>query len=81
MFSARKVFREMVPFCEMEEKHEVDLGTGYKNKDACSSTQLRPRWSSLRQQGTQDGTTDAERKEEELFMVVCYDPWHCSCTK
>ena len=26
----------MVPFCELEEKHGVDLGIGYKNKDACA---------------------------------------------
>ena len=28
-------FNKMSSLCELEEKHDVDLGSGYKNKQAC----------------------------------------------
>ena len=30
-------FTKMAPLCAMEEKHGVDLGSGYKNDKACST--------------------------------------------
>ena len=29
-------FLKMAPLCQLEEKHEVKLGSGYKNNQACS---------------------------------------------
>ena len=30
--------RKMSALCELEEKHEVNLGTGYKNELACAQS-------------------------------------------
>ena len=77
-------FKKMVPFCELEEKHGVDLGIGYKNKDACadfvkyiaqvkmkqlSAVLAKAKFFSIQA----DGTTDAANKEK-LFMVMYFDP-------
>ena len=80
-------FRKKVPFCELEEKHGVDLGIGYKNRDACADFVKYIAQVQMDQLTTvlakakflsieADGTTDAANKEEELFMVVYFDP-HC----
>ncbi|KAL5496447.1 hypothetical protein EMCRGX_G012730 [Ephydatia muelleri] len=77
-------FRKKVPFCELEEKHGVDLGIGYKNRDACADFVKYIAQVQMDQLTTvlakakflsieADGTTDAANKEEELFMVVYFD--------
>eukprot|EP00731_Ephydatia_muelleri_P034732 Em0074g4a len=74
----------MVPFCELEEKHGVDLGIGYKNKDACADfvkyiaqvqmEQLTTVLAKVKFFSIQaDSTTDAANKE--LFMVLYFNPY------
>ena len=71
---------KMSPLCELEEKHEVALGSGYKNKSV-GVTFVELIALGLRQQLLSttgkanffsilcDGTTDSGNLEEELFVV------------
>lgn len=79
-------FTKMAPICELEERHGVDLGAGYKNDKACSmftefiSRDLRLTLKSKLSQchfiGVQaDATTDAGNTEVELFLVIYFDPY------
>ena len=76
----------MKVLCELEERHGVDLGRGYKNDRSCATyvefiacdlqeqlmTALsRSKFFSLQA----DGSTDAGNIEEELFMVLHFDPY------
>ena len=75
---------KMKPICELEERHRVDLGQGYKNNQACASfiefialdqrhslveALSRANFYSLQA----DGTTDSGNIEDELFLVVYLD--------
>ena len=68
------------------ERHKVDLGTGYKNNMACSTfvdyiaRDLRDALSRTIQKSKffsiqMDGSTDAANVEEELFLVLYFDPY------
>ena len=78
-------FAKMSPLCALEEKHGVDLGSGYKNDKACAtfveyiaqeqrelltSTLARAKFFSIQS----DGSTDAGNAENELFLVLYLDP-------
>ena len=78
-------FMKMAPLCALEERHGVDLGSGYKNDQACAefvkyiaqewrallnSTLSKAKFFSI--QG--DGSTDSGNIEEELFLVLYFDP-------
>ena len=78
-------FTKMSTLCELEERHGVDLGSGYKNNIACTefvhyigmalreelvSKLARAKFFSIQA----DGSTDAGRIEDELFMVLFLDP-------
>lgn len=69
------------PICELEERHGVDLGQGYKNNQACASfiefialDQQRSLVDALARASfyslQADGTTDRGNIEEELFLIV-----------
>ena len=77
-------FTEMGPICGLEEKHGVNLGTGYKNDKACAvfaefiaqerreallNTISKAKFFSIQA----DGTTDKGNIEEEMFHVVYCD--------
>ena len=79
-------FTKMKTLCELEERHGVDLGQGYKNDRGCATfvefiardlqEQLmkalsRSKFFSLQA----DGSTDAGNIEEELFLVLHFDPY------
>jgi len=79
-------FTKMAPLCELQAKHGVQLGTGYKNNQACSTfveyiakdqhivlqEQLKKaKFFSIQA----DGSTDCANKEEELFLVLYFDPY------
>ena len=76
----------MKSLCELEERHGVDLGQGYKNDHSCTlfvefiardlKEQLlralsRSKFFSLQA----DGSTDSGNIEEELFLVLHFDPY------
>ena len=78
-------FLKMKSFCQIEERHGVDLGEGYKNDLACSTfvdyiaQDLREQLKESLQKAKffslqMDGSTDSGNIEEELFMVVFFDP-------
>ena len=77
-------FTKMGPICGLEEKHRVNLGTGYKNDKACAlfvefiaqerreallDVVSKARFFSIQA----DGTTDKGNIEEEMFHVVYCD--------
>ena len=79
-------FLKMGPLCQLEEKHGVDLGSGYKNNQACSvfveyiaqamketlvTILDKAKFFSI--QG--DGSTDSANIEDELFLVLYFDPY------
>ncbi len=75
-------FTKMKPICELEERHGVDLGQGYKNNRACATfvdyTALEQRQglvAALSQAKflslQADGSTDSGN---ELFLTVYFDP-------
>lgn len=77
-------FNKMASLCEMETRHEVDLGSGYKNDQACAMfvryiakeqrDQLRSVLENVKFFSIQaDGTTDAGNVEDELFTVLYLD--------
>ena len=76
----------MKTLCKLEERHGVDLGQGYKNDRSCATfmefiardlqEQLmkalsRSKFFSLQA----DGSTDAGNIEEELFLVLYFNPY------
>ena len=79
-------FTKMKPLCELEERHGVDLGQGYKNDRACSTfiefvareqreklmaAISRSKFFSIQA----DTSTDAGNAEEELFLILHFDPY------
>ena len=75
---------KMKPICELEERHGVDLGQGYKNNQACTTfiefialdwqRSLVEALSCANFYSLQaDGTTDSGNIEDELFLVVYLD--------
>ena len=77
-------FNKMASLCELETRHEVDLGSGYKNDQACATfmsyiakeqrDQLRSVLENVKFFSIQaDGSTDAGIVEDELFTVLYLD--------
>ena len=75
---------KMKPVCELEERHGVDLGQGYKNNQPCSSfiefialDQRRSLVEALSRANfyslQEDGTTDSGNIEDEVFLIVYLD--------
>ena len=79
-------FLKMSPLCQLEEKHGVDLGSGYKNNQACAvfieyiaqamketlmNILAKAKFFSI--QG--NGSTDSANVENELFLVVYFEPY------
>ena len=80
-------FAKIGPLCELEERHGVDLGEGYKNELACASfidyiaqeqqqslvsALSRAKFFSLQA----DSSTDAG---DEVFLVAYCDPYSSDC--
>ena len=80
----KMAFTKMKPICELEERHGVSLGAGYKNDHACASfvefiareqqeillAELsRSKFFSLQA----DASTDAGNIELELFLILYFD--------
>ena len=85
MAKEKLAFTKMAPICELEERHGVDLGAGYKNDRACAtftefiSRDLQITLSSELSKHNffsvqADATTDAGHVEVELYMVLHFDP-------
>ena len=77
-------FTKMSALCELEEKHGVDLGVGYKNNQACAVFVDYIAWAQREALAAQlakakffsiqaDGSTDCGNVEDELYLVV-YTP-------
>ena len=77
-------FQKMGPLCELEERHGVDLGQGYKNNQACAEfidfialeqqqnlakSLSKAHFFSLQA----DSSTDSGNVEDEVFLVVFCD--------
>ena len=73
----------MAPVCELEEKHSVDLGSGYKNDQACANfeqyiaQEQREILSGLLTKAKlfsiqADESTDSGNSEEELFLALFF---------
>jgi len=75
----------MVPLCQLEEKHGIRLGTGYKNDRACANfvhyiaedqkLQLlnalhKDKFLSIQI----NGSTDSGNMEEDVFLMMYFDP-------
>lgn len=81
-------FTKMKALCSLEERHGVDLGPGYRNDHACS-TFIEYIASDLQQKLVGaldhskffsiqvDSSTDTGNSENELFLVLYFDP-HCA---
>ena len=80
-------FTKMKPLCELEERHAVDLGSGYKNDQTCATfiefialEQKERLQAALEKRKLSffslqaDATTDAGNVEVELFLVLYFDP-------
>lgn len=76
-------FSKMAPLCELEERHGVDLGSGYKTINACSEfvgyiamAQRKQLVAALAKANffsiQADGTTDAANIDDELFLVLFF---------
>ena len=78
-------FVKMAPICELEERHSVNLGAGYKNDQACASfvsfiaqeqrellvnVLSKARFFTIQV----DGSTDCANVEEEVFLVLYFNP-------
>ena len=76
----------MKAVCELEERHGAELGQGYKNDQICATfvefiaheqqeqlmaTLSRSKFFSLQA----DGSTDVGNIDEELFLVLHFDPY------
>lgn len=79
-------FSKMAALCELQERHGVDLGSGYKNEKTCATfmdyisleqrrmlvdSLGRARFFSLQL----DGSADSGNVEDEVFLVVFCDPY------
>ena len=76
----------MPSLCKLQVKHGVVLGTGYKNNQACSvfteyiakeqRILLNQKLKNVHYFSIQaDGSTDCANKEEELYLVLYFDPY------
>ena len=88
-FIAREklAFAKMQPLCELEERHGVKLGLGYKNDHACSTfvefiardlqqnqlAQINSRSKFFSLQA--DASTDSGNVENDLFLILYFDPY------
>ena len=79
-------FTKMKPLCEIEERHGVMLGQGYKNDHGCSMflefiflEQQQKLVNVLSQSNffsvQLDSSTDVANVEDELFLVLYFDPF------
>ena len=79
-------FTKMGPLCELMERQGTDLGQGYKNNQACSvfidyiaKEQQQVLVDALKQATffsvQADGSTDVSNAEEELYLVLYFDPY------
>ena len=79
-------FAKMGSLCELEERHGVDLGKGYKNELACAEfihyiaqEQLQGLVGALSKAKffslQADGSTDSGNVEDEVFLAVYFDPY------
>ena len=77
-------FAKMAPICELQERHGVNLGTGYKNEKACATfvdfISLEQQHAIVNSLATAkffslqlDGSTDAGNIEDEVFLTVFCD--------
>ena len=77
-------FTKMAAVCELEEKHGVDLGAGYKNNQACATfvgyiaQSQRERLAAVLDKAKffsiqADGSTDSANVEDELFLALYFD--------
>ena len=77
---------KMVPLCELQERHKVQIGENYQNNQACATfisfisedlqVRLHENLSKCKFYSIQmDGSTDSANKENELFLVVYFDPY------
>ena len=77
-------FTKMAPLCHLEERHGVNLGTGYKNNQAC--TQFVEFIAKVEQQNfvevlskahffslQADGSTDCATIEDEMYLCLFFD--------
>ena len=79
-------FNKMKSLCQLQERHGINLGESYKNDHACAifveyiAQDLRgllgeslhkAKFYSIQM----DGSTDSGNVEEELFLVVYFDPF------
>ena len=66
---------------ELEERHGAELGQGYRNDRACATfreqqEQLMAALSRFKFFSLQsDGSTDAGNVEDEMFLVLNFDPY------
>ena len=78
------IAKENMAICELEERHGVDLGTPYKNKQACATfveyiakeqqQVLARALSAAKFYSFQcDGTTYCENAEDELILAAYFD--------
>ena len=79
-------FTKMNSLCQLQERHGVRLGECYKNDQACAifieyiaqdlQGQLGDSLRKAKFYSIQmDGSTDSGNKEEELFLVVYFEPF------
>ena len=79
-------FNKMNALSKLEERHGVVLGEGYKNDLACATftdyigQDLRENLTDALHKAKffslqMDGSTDCANIEEELFLVVYFDPY------
>ena len=78
-------FKKMKLLCDLEERHGVDIGGSYRNDHACATfvkfialdlqQQLKKDISSANFFSVQvDASTDSGNIEEELFLILYFDP-------
>ena len=68
-------FNKMRQFCELEEKHGVNLGEGCKDDNACAEHIAEDLQKHHKFFGFQaDGSTDKATIEQELFKIKYFDP-------
>ena len=79
------VFTKMQSLCDLEEKHGVDLGPGYRNDHTCATfidyiacdfqQQLAAALNQREFFSLQaDSSTDTGNTDNELFLVLYFDP-------
>ena len=79
-------YTKMAPLCELQERHKVQIGGSYRNNQACATftdfiseelkVRLHDNLSKCKFYSIQmDGSTDSANKENELFLVVYFDPY------